>query len=910
MSGIQRYSSRRERLDKEFLAKRLEGAVSYRRIAGYFRSSVFELVGEEISGIPDVRIVCNSELDVADIRVSQAAREAALKEAWNDVSPATEALLYRDKYRKLYELLRKGNVQIRVVPKDRVFLHGKAGVIEQADGSKTSFMGSINESKSAFAVNYEILWEDPSPEAVQWVDEEFDALWAESYELPDAIIEEVERIAKRHEVRFEELKPEEIPAAVMAESPLYRAGQRLEPWQRSFVSIFLQHRETYGKARLLLADEVGVGKTLSMAGAALVSTLLGDGKVLILCPSTLTIQWQTELKDKLGIPSAVWLSNRKCWQDENNHIIKNTQGASGVKRCPCAIAIVSQGLIVQGADECEELLSMHFGTVVLDEGHKARVSRGISKKDHKPNNLLTFMTKLAKRTKNMVIGTATPIQTEVAELWDLLNLLNEGAGFVMGREYTSKWRSCEEALPVIKGDVSFSDPATVWEYLKTPLPPSTEKDPRLKSLRMTLDLADAHHFSDLPFSDLDMATQMTLEEVTSDKDFFKSNNPILRHTVLRRRDVLEDMGLLERVAVDVHPDPKAPLGSYPGLTLDGNGLMTNLPFNLAYLAAEEFTTLLGRRTKSAGFMKNLLLQRICSSFAAGRSTAQRMLDKRPIEDEEDIGDLENALDSLTDKEAECLHQIVSELGRPEARDPKLAAVNYFLDEHRTGSAPDNKTWAEHGCIIFSQYFDTAKWVASEIAKAHPEQVVAVYAGAGKSGLFRGLEFSTVEREYIKDAVKRHEIKLVVATDAACEGLNLQALGTLINVDLPWNPSKLEQRLGRIKRFGQVRRTVDMLNLVYAQTRDEKVYSVLSRRLKEKFDIFGSLPDTLDDEWIDDQERMGDELDKYIDRRQAAKNAFEIRYNTRDSVDPGKERWELCSKVMARVELVERLSDGW
>ena len=77
MSTIQRFSSRSQRLDTEFLAKRLEGAVSYRRIAGYFRSSIFELIGEEIANIPDVRIVCNSELDVADIRVSQAARESA-----------------------------------------------------------------------------------------------------------------------------------------------------------------------------------------------------------------------------------------------------------------------------------------------------------------------------------------------------------------------------------------------------------------------------------------------------------------------------------------------------------------------------------------------------------------------------------------------------------------------------------------------------------------------------------------------------------------------------------------------------------------------------------------------------------------------------------------------------------------
>lgn len=910
MTGIQRFSSRRQRLDKEFLAQRLHGAVSYRRIAGYFRSSIFELVGEQISDIPDVRIVCNSELDLADIRVSQAARVAALKETWNEVSPATEALLYRDKYRQLYELLRKGNVQIRVVPKDKVFLHGKAGVIEKADGSKTSFMGSINESKSAFADNYEILWEDTSPESVAWVDEEFDALWADGYPLPEAIIEEVERVAKRHEVRFDELKPSEVPAAAMAESPLYRAGEMLQPWQRSFVSIFLQHRETFGKARLLLADEVGVGKTLSMAGAALMSTLMGDGKVLILCPSTLTFQWQTELKDRLGIPSAVWLSSRKCWQDEHGHVIKNTLGATGIRRCPSAIAIVSQGLIFHKANECEELLGLTYGTVILDEGHKARVSRGISKTEYKPNNLLMFMTRLAKRTKNMVIGTATPIQTEVVELWDLLNLLNEGAGFVMGREFTSKWRNCDDALPVIKGEMTYTDPEIVWEWLKTPFPPFTEKDDRLLGLRMTLGLDNHQHFSDLPFHDLDMASRMTLEEISNDKDFFKNNNPVLRHTVLRRRDVLEDMGLLERVGVDVHPDPKAPLGSYPGLTLDGLGLMTNLPFNLAYKAAEEFTSLLGKRTKAAGFMKNLLLQRICSSFAAGRSTAQMMLDKRTIEDEEELDGLENVLDSLTDPEAECLRQIVAELSRPEARDPKLAAVNYFLDDYRTGPTPDNKNWADHGCIIFSQYYDTAKWVASEIARAHPKQVVAVYAGVGKSGLFQGEEFSMVAREYIKSAVKNHEIKLVVATDAACEGLNLQALGTLINIDLPWNPSKLEQRLGRIKRFGQVRRTVDMLNLVYAQTRDEKVYSVISRRLKDKFDIFGSLPDTLDDEWIDDQQQMDNDLDKYIERRATAKNAFEIRYQTRDSIDPGKDRWELCTKVLSRSELLGLLNDGW
>src|SRR5262245_55564461 len=122
MADISRFSSRRQRLDYAFLSARLKGAKSYKRIAGYFRSSIFELVGEEIAAIPQVRIVCNSELDAADVAVSKHARETALKERWNEAPVEVEALLHRDRYRKLYELLKSGHVEVRVVPKNRVFL--------------------------------------------------------------------------------------------------------------------------------------------------------------------------------------------------------------------------------------------------------------------------------------------------------------------------------------------------------------------------------------------------------------------------------------------------------------------------------------------------------------------------------------------------------------------------------------------------------------------------------------------------------------------------------------------------------------------------------------------------------------------------------------------------------------------
>jgi superfamily II DNA/RNA helicase len=259
---------------------------------------------------------------------------------------------------------------------------------------------------------------------------------------------------------------------------------------------------------------------------------------------------------------------------------------------------------------------------------------------------------------------------------------------------------------------------------------------------------------------------------------------------------------------------------------------------------------------------------------------------------------------LTGEEAGYLRTIIEELSRPEARDPKTAAVRYFLTQHRT----DGKTWLEHGCIVFSQYFDTVRALAAELAAALPGEPVAIYAGAGKSGIFRDGDFASVEREDIKTAVKRREIRLLVATDAACEGLNLQTLGTLINIDLPWNPSRLEQRLGRIKRFGQTRKSVDMLNLVYHDTQDEDIYAVISRRMKDRYDIFGSLPDTIEDEWIENVEELEEKMDEYIHLRDRARNVFEVRYQ--ETIDPDKHRWELCSRVLARRDIVDMLSIPW
>lgn len=114
--AINRLSSRRQPLDRSFLNERLAGAVAYDRIAGYFRSSVFEIAGEAFEAVAGpVRIVCNSGLDKADIATARAA-ERAIRTEWCDGKPEYMTEAQRPRYERLRALLRAGRVEVRVLP--------------------------------------------------------------------------------------------------------------------------------------------------------------------------------------------------------------------------------------------------------------------------------------------------------------------------------------------------------------------------------------------------------------------------------------------------------------------------------------------------------------------------------------------------------------------------------------------------------------------------------------------------------------------------------------------------------------------------------------------------------------------------------------------------------------------------
>ena len=925
-----RHSSRLQRLDKSVLQSRLAGAVAYDRIAGYFRSSLFEVAGEALLQVAGpVRIVCNSDLDPQDCITAQAA-QAALRRSWCAGNPELAPVTALPRYRALYEALISKRIEIRVLP-DTAFglIHGKAGVVRRADGTATAFLGSVNESVSAWVLNYELLWEEDTPETVAWVQQEFDALWndprAMDLSVCPFIAQDVKRIASRRIVDAIDWKATQDVAAAAAaaavEMPVYRREQGLWPHQKYFAQLALQ-RHRMGGARLVLADQVGLGKTVQLGMAAVLMAMddPGGGPILVLAPKPLLQQWQGELMDLLHLPSARW--SGRCWVDEQG-MEYPSEGVRSLGKCPRRVGLVSQGLVVRGQPEAlQQLLNRHYTCVIVDEAHRARrrkvpqfdASADEVNERAEPNKLMDFLRTIGPRTKSMLLATATPVQLHPVEAWDLLHVLSHGNDGVLGGwTRTSPWFTASHCLAIANGEVSIpTEERTGWQYVRDPMP-SRWEGADFDRIRRNLEAADSTwQFTPEALDTLSPAIRRVQLQTGVLPGYGAQFNPLLRCIVRRTRAYLE---ATVNPATGDYFLPKVSVRLFGEDASNALGLSGYL--REAYGEAQEFCRLLEARVKGAGFFKTLLLRRLGSSMEAGRNTITKLLDsgsgtlaeddENDIDDNSGLPDTDSTSSEFKNFEAAetaSLSRCLDLLRQGGHSDPKLDAVIGYLLGTRSDAG---ERWIDRGCILFSQYYDTVRWIGEELAK-HPvfaEMPIGLYAGSNRSGIWTDGRFQRCDRDALKDRVRNGELRLLLGTDAASEGLNLQRLGTLINIDLPWNPTRLEQRKGRIQRIGQLRDEVWIANLRYRGSVEDRVHQVLAHRLESIHQLFGQIPDTLEDVWVkialaDEQEAM-----RLIDRAAATRNPFDAKYSKVVDND-----WETCPLVLDPRDVRDQLSLGW
>lgn len=214
--------------------------------------------------------------------------------------------------------------------------------------------------------------------------------------------------------------------------------------------------------------------------------------------------------------------------------------------------------------------------------------------------------------------------------------------------------------------------------------------------------------------------------------------------------------------------------------------------------------------KALGFLMTLYRKRLTSSFYAIQQSLQRRLDtlidqqgSSLTADDAIIEGLEGYMEPVDPREIEHLEALLRQFENT-GEDTKLAHFIHTLRQELVN---------RESAIAFTQYTDTMDFLRNQLRELYGSQV-ACYSGRGGE-MWRDGQWVTVPKEDIKRRFRDGEIKILLCTESASEGLNLQTCGVLFNYDMPWNPMRAEQRIGRIDRIGQQYPTVTIHNF-YSQ----------------------------------------------------------------------------------------------
>ena len=253
-----------------------------------------------------------------------------------------------------------------------------------------------------------------------------------------------------------------------------------------------------------------------------------------------------------------------------------------------------------------------------------------------------------------------------------------------------------------------------------------------------------------------------------------------------------------------------------------------------------------KEKNAVGFVMTIYRRRVASSFCALRETLQDRRDalsgKAKPAHSTAIQDEDNADDDTLDapmETAEAVEMSTAALKIEEVSsiDALLAAVSALPVDTKAQNALTvlNKLTA-HGyeqAIIFTQFTDTVDFLRDFLVQQGCS--VMCYSGRGGEVLTHAGQWQRISRDDAKRRFKDGKAKILLCTDAAAEGLNFQFCGALLNYDMPWNPMRVEQRIGRIDRLGQKFQSIHIVNLHYDDTVETDVY----RALKDRINLFGT-----------------------------------------------------------------------
>ncbi len=525
----------------------------------------------------------------------------------------------------------------------------------------------------------------------------------------------------------------------------------------------------------LLADEVGLGKTIE--AGLVISQYWAEGKrsILVITPSNLRKQWHQELSEKFFLPCTI-LESRSYNEAVKSGRLRPFNIKSAVIICSYQFA----------RSKATDIQAMPCDIVIIDEAHRLR-------NVYKPSNVIANTLKQALSQKQKLLLTATPLQNSLLELFGLVSFIDEHT--------FGDLRSFREQFTNLSQD-------RVFEVLRQRLRPICHRTLRRQVtayVPYTRRLAIVEEFTPSDGED-------QLYELVSD---------------YLRRENLQALPASQRSL----------------MTLVLRKLLASSTFAIAGALTSMSLRLQAKLAKSDG--RGSMEDELSQDYEGLDATAEEW-----VEDDE--------LESLSRADRDAIEAEIADLD-------KFAQLATSIEHNAKGKAllkgldvafaKAEQLGAASKAIIFTESRKTQAYLLRVLADSSYADGIVLFNGSNTDERSREIYTNWLDRHRGTDRVSgsktadmrsalvdyfRDEGRIMIATEAGAEGINLQFCSLVVNYDLPWNPQRIEQRIGRSHRYGQKHDVVVVNFLNRKNEADQRVYELLSEKFKLFDGVFGAM----------------------------------------------------------------------
>lgn len=525
--------------------------------------------------------------------------------------------------------------------------------------------------------------------------------------------------------------------------------------------------------RFLLADDPGAGKTI-MAGL-LIKELIARGdleRCLIVCPSSLVIQWSDELSERFNLkftPMPEDVKNARAnWFSENQLVIASLDK-----------------LVHRSYKNAQDLLqdeSSQWDLVICDEAHRMSATSGIRPTYTKRYQLGQ---QLSRQTRNFLLLTATPHNGREADFQLFMRLLDDDRFEGHFRDDDHSTDVSDLMRRLMKENLFKFDGARLFpERLAHALP---------------------YELSEGEAGLYKAVTKYVQEEFNraAALDNNRARNIGFALTILQRRLA------------------SSPEAIYQSLRRRRERLETSLNEIQASQAEASLT-------EGMNFLDDEDIERLDDAYATYEDVEEA---------EREVFNRATAARTVAELEAEIASlaqlQSLAYKVRSSGEDKKWQEVAELLNQEMFTDSSNRKL------IIFTEHRDTLHWLY--------KKVTDLVGSEFRVEMIHGGVTADVRRKIQEAFQNDPRVRILLANDAASEGINLHRANLMVNYDLPWNPNRIEQRFGRIHRIGQTE-VCHLWNLIAKDTREGDVYETLLGKLDQArqtlrgqvFDVLGKL----------------------------------------------------------------------